>query len=66
MIYVKNPAGYEFRWEDGSAYIEIFHKRASFPNEPLEAVFAGNLRRTESDLKRFANETPDYGRPYNA
>jgi hypothetical protein len=62
MLYTKNPAGFEFYWLDGSPYIEVFHKEAIFPTEPLEAVFAGDLKCTESDLKRFANETPEYGK----
>ncbi len=66
MLYTQNPAGYEFKWEDGSPYIEVFHRKASFPRQPLEVVFAGDLKRTESDLRKFANETPDYGRPYDA
>ena len=66
MLYVKNPAGYEFRWDDGSPFIEVFHRQSSFPNEPLEVIFAGDLNRSESNLRKIANETPDYGRPYNA
>jgi hypothetical protein len=66
MLYVKNPAGYEFRWYDGSDFIEVFHKLANFPGEPIEAVYAGGMKRSESDLRRYANETPDYGRAYNA
>lgn len=62
MLYIKNPAGFEFRWYDGSDYIEVFHANAFAANEPLEAVYAGDLRRTESDLRKFANETSDYGR----
>lgn len=64
MLYVKNPAGYEFRWYDGSSFIEVFHRRATFASEPIEVVFAGDLNRSESNLRKFANETPDYGRPY--
>jgi hypothetical protein len=64
MLYTKNPAGYEFRWPGGSDYIEVFHNQAIYPNEPLEVVQVLDLKYSESDLKRFANETPDYGRPY--
>lgn len=42
MLYIKNTAGYEFRWYDGSDFIEVFHKSCSFPNEPLEVIYAGD------------------------
>lgn len=63
-MFYRNPSGYEFRWEDGSPFIEVFHRKASFSAEPIEVVFAGDLNRSESNLRKFANETPDYGRPY--
>jgi len=66
MLYTKNSAGFEFHWYDGSDLIEVFHSLASYPNEPLEVICSEGLKRSESDLRRFANESPDYGRPYNA
>lgn len=64
MIIVTNPAGWTFEWPERSDFIEIYHNNASHADQPVEVLYAGDLRYNESELKKIANESPDYGRSY--
>lgn len=64
MITV-NPAGWKFVWPDGSDYIEVYHPNAEYPEAPVLVMETAGVRHNESELKRIANESPEYGRPYN-
>ncbi len=66
MLYTRNPAGYEFIWPDGSDFVEVYHSDADYSDIPLIVIWAGDIRRNESELRKLANESPDFGRPYNA
>lgn len=64
MITVTNPKGWIFEWPERSDFIEIYHASASYNDQPVEVVFAGDMKYNESELRKLANETPDYGRSY--
>lgn len=62
MLSVTNPAGWMFVWPTGSDFIEVYHEDADHRDVPVEVLYAGDLKYNESELKRLANETPEYGR----
>jgi hypothetical protein len=62
MLTTINPGGFVFKWPAGSNLIEVFHNESSYPDAPVEVVDASGLRYNQSDLNRFANESPEYGR----
>jgi hypothetical protein len=62
MLTTVNPGGFVFKWHDGSDVIEVFHNEAAYPEAPVEVVIATGLRYNQSELNRFANESPEYGR----
>ena len=64
MLIVSNPAGWEFVWPAHSDFIEIYHNDADYNDQPVEVIYAGDMKYNESDLKKLANESSDYGRPY--
>ena len=66
MLYTKNPAGYEFCWPEGSDFIEVYHADANYNDIPVIAIWAGDVRRNESELRKLANADSSFGRPYNA
>lgn len=66
MLFTRNPAGYEFRWPAGSDYIEVYHSDASYKDIPVIAIWAGDIKRNESELRKLANADKSFGKGYNA
>lgn len=66
MLFTKTPAGYEFRWPDGSDYIEVYHPKASYNDIPVVAIYAGDVKRNESELRKLVNADKSFERAYNA
>jgi hypothetical protein len=66
MLRCENARGWKFVWPEGSPYIEIFHTDAPYPEIPVYVYESGKMRYNESDLKRLANETPEFGRSYES
>lgn len=64
MLNYTNSAGYRFIWPDGSKFIEVFHKNASYDEQPVAAINADGHKREISTLKRFGNEDPDFAREW--
>jgi hypothetical protein len=64
MLITTNPAGWTFVWPSRSEFIEVYHDDASFSDQPVEVISAGTLKYNDSDLRKLANESPEYGRAY--
>lgn len=56
-----NPAKFTFVWHESSDIVEVFREGDPFW-APFEAIFAGNMQRSESNLNKIANESSDYAR----
>jgi hypothetical protein len=66
MLIATNSQGWQFVWPTGSDLIEIYNKKASFPDIPVDVIPAGNLKYNDSALRKLANDAREYGRQYNA
>jgi hypothetical protein len=64
MLITANKSGWEFVWPVGSDYIEVYNKSASYPDIPVDVVFAGDLRYNDAALRKFVNDIKEYGRRY--
>jgi hypothetical protein len=53
MLIVTNNAGFEFVLIED--VIEVYNKKASFPDQPVEALPVTSIS-NEAALKRFANK----------
>lgn len=48
--------GYDFHWPDGSDYVEVYHKDADYPDQPVFVLWAGDIKRQQSELNKLADE----------
>jgi hypothetical protein len=64
MLIAENSSGWKFIWLTGSDLIEVYHPDASFPEFPVDVIVASGIRYNDSDLRKLANETSEYGRSY--
>lgn len=64
MLVAENSNGWKFVWITGSDMIEVYHPKASFPEYPVDVIVAGDIRYNDSELRKLANQTSDYGRSY--
>lgn len=60
-MQIVNNAGFRFIPVEGTNFVEVFHPKASYADEPIEVV---NLNETPTQpaLKRLANESREYAR----
>lgn len=56
-----NPGGFVFLWPAGSDIVEVYHDHDPF-DAPIDAIYVGDVQRSEGSLKRIANESPEYAR----
>ena len=64
MLTVTNQSGYLFVWPNYSEYVEVYHGKATHADIPVDAILAADLPRSTAALRRLANESPEYSRPY--
>lgn len=62
MITATNPAGWLFVWRERSNFIEVYHDDASYSDQPVEVLFAGDLNYSQGALNKLANESTAYAR----
>ena len=66
MLIANNSNGWRFVWPVGSDFIEVYNNKASWPDIPVDAIPAGELKYNDTALRKLVNEIKEYGRPYNA
>lgn len=63
MLTVENKAGWKFIWPDYSNYVEVYHRNASFSDQPVWAEDVSDKPRDMSTLNTLAFQTSDYAKP---
>jgi len=52
-----SKGGLDFHWPDGSEFVEVYDKDADYADQPVFVLWAGDIRRQQSELNKLANDT---------